>query len=244
MDVQHTALTGNHAGETDIGEKVQHFIRPREGGAMVAERDLDTEALRHEEQILRDALTHRCAGEAVVARIHPGAYALDRKGPDFGEQVFNRAGNEIRSADADDRSRTYLHEFGKHDFRRTARKTAFTAAAIHVNMLIKKSRGQNLSLGINGFKIGERDGEIAADRENFPGCHQNIGDAQILRRVNAGIADKKSHVLSLLKIREPIRTGFCGWNSKRIQKIERKRTGSDGRKGSFRAVAQVGEELN
>ena len=41
MDVQHTALTGNHASQADIGEKVQHFIRPREGGAMVAQCDLN-----------------------------------------------------------------------------------------------------------------------------------------------------------------------------------------------------------
>ena len=154
---------------------------------MVAQSDLHAQAFRHKEEVLSDGTRHGCRRISVVGGVHPGRHPFRLQGADLGQQVFDGTGDEVGAGDADHTRGAASDQFREHDFGRTGDRATFTATAGDVDVLVEETRGHDLALGVNHFRVRQCAGEVFADGDHFFSHHQYILHAQILRGEDVSI---------------------------------------------------------
>ena len=173
-----------------MSEQVDHFVHGRERAPVVPERDLDAEALGHQEDVLCGLAAHGGGREAVVARVHPGVRAFGREGAHLGEQVLDRTGDEVGAGDPHEARGAAGDELREHEFGRARDRTALAAASGHVDVLVEKAGREDFALRVDRFEPGQGHLEVRPHRKEAARRHEDVVHAEVVGRVDAGVLDQ------------------------------------------------------
>lgn len=165
---------------------------------MVAERDLDAEAFGHEEEVVCHGVGKRRCRIAVVRCVHPRAHAFGLERANLGKQVRDRTPRVVRARDAHNARRAAGDEFGEHEFGRARSRTAFTAAARDVDVLVEEARREDFACGVDRFEIIKIGREIVADGFNAVVHKKNVLAAERFGREDGRVLDENGGHENLL----------------------------------------------
>ena len=158
---------------------------------MVAEGDLHAEDLGNEEEVVADGIGEKRRRAAVVGRVHPGGDAFGLKGADLGEKVWDGARRVVGAGDADDVGRAAGDEFGEHELGRARGRTAFTAAARDVDVLVDETRGHDGTTGVDRLEAGDGKALKALLHGDDPAaCDEDVATAELFGGEDFGVLDE------------------------------------------------------